>query len=406
MSIGTQTDLLAAAFGKKTRDTTTPPTRMVPVQPASAPRTNSMMNLATKPYRELAAAANLNEPANEGPISSYLGSDRFATPTNTFANILATGGYRGSGKYSGFNTASDLETAVIGSAYDLMDYYVPQLRASAAQYRGDVESAKTDAYRQAMNQVMAGVTGRIPALPMGVTEVPEGSVYATKINPLRGYKQQLQDWGATAETMAPAQEYLTTAQQIESTPMAELARSIAIQRYGMDPMLARGKFANIGQDYWQKERDEEYMARYGMPYEEYKFQQDQLMNEQRGYTKEQQEQAESYIESLTGLRTSTLSELTAQSPLQLYDVLSSGQYEIPDPETGETGVFTGAGVINAVRNSISSGDVDNLRVILESVQATPDGEGMALLVAALMRQYLVQPEKTLESLEDIGLFDQ
>lgn len=403
MSLGTQKDLLAAASGKKARDTTTPPSRMVPVQPVSTPSPINISQYAFRPYRDLASTANELEPTQVGPISDYFRSDRFATPTNTFAKILATGGYQGPGKYSGFNTASDLESAVIGSAYDLMDYYVPQLRSEAMGLERNITSAKDQAYRDAMNSVMAGVTGKIPALPMGTTEVPEGSVYATKINPLRRYQQQLKDW--QAETMQPAEEYLTTAQQIESTPMSELARSIAIQRYGMDPMLARGKFATAGQDYWQKQRDEEYMAMYGMPYEQYKFEQDQLMTEQRGYSKEQQEQAESYIESLTGLRTSTLSELTAQSPIQLYNVINTGQYEIPDPETGEVGVYNGAAVVDAVRESISAGDTENLRSILESVQMTPQGEAMALLIAALMRQYLVQPEKTLESLEDIGLFD-
>jgi hypothetical protein len=337
-----------------------------------------------------------------GQYGSALKSSMESPITRTFANILSGGGRRGGGKYGGFNTSADLEAAVLGSTYELRDTAVPTLRGKAQPYLEQVQNMGSDAYRQAMNTVMQGVTGKIPAVPMGMTQAPEGSVYDTRINPLRQYKQQLTGW--ETEASKPAEEYLQTAQQIESTPMSELARSIAVNRYGMDPNLAAGKFANINDDYWKKERDAEYQAEYGMPYEQYKFEQDRLSDITTGGSKEKIAEATVKIEELTGLRTTTLSEKTSQTPVQILENLSK-MYQIPDPSTGELTEANGAGIVEILRESIGSGNNQGLQDIYESLMAAPGSEGMALLIAALVEEYVGGPQRTLEGLQDLGIFE-
>jgi hypothetical protein len=334
------------------------------------------------------------EPVTNQPTSAPL--------TNTFANILASGGRRNGGKYGGFNTATDLEAAVLGSTYELRDVTVPTLRGKANPYLEQVGSMESDAYRQAINTVMQGVTGKIPALPMGMTEVPEGSVYETRINPLRDYKQQLTDWRSAAAK--PAEEYLQTAQQIESTPMSELARSIAINRYGMDPNLAAGKFANVGDDYWKKQRDQEYQALYGMGYEQYEFEQDRLSDITTGGSKEKIANATAQIENLTGLSIGTLTSAASQTPIQMVENMAR-TYRIPDPTNGNMVEANGAGIVEKIRKSIGSGNNQGLQNLYETLIASPGSEGMALLVAALVREYAGQPQKTLEELQDLGIFE-
>ena len=408
MSIGTPKDLLSASFGNKVRDTTKPPARMVGVTPAATGSPAFRESQARRQalgmgVGQLGELSNLETQAGiqGGQYGNALTQARQSPLTNTFANILAGSGQRGSGKYGGFNTATDLESAVLGSTYELRDSTVPTLRAKAQPYLEQVSNMGSDAYRQAMNSVMQGVTGKIPALPMGMTEVPEGSVYATRVNPLRQYKQQLTDW--ESEAALPAEEYLQTAQQIESTPMSELARSIAINRYGMDPMLAAGKFASIGDDYWKKERDEEYQATYGKPYEQYEFEQNRLTDLASGGSKEKIANATAQLESLTGLRATTLSEAASQTPVQMIENMSR-TYQIPDPMTGEMIEANGAGIVELIRNSVGSSNNQGLQNLYETLICSPGSEGMALLMGAIVREYVGQPQKTLGEHQDLGIF--
>lgn len=400
--IGKQPDLLAAAFGKKPRDTTKPPQRMVPVSQGADPS----LNLQSRARREalmtsgpqlFQGAAREQIAGRPGAMTQAYSQFQQETPTKMFADILATGGYSGRGKYGGFSTASDQEAAVLGATYQLLDEYVPRLR----QQEQKVSEMATEARREASKNLFKGVTGKIPALPMGMKEVPEGSVYATRVNPYREYAKQLQDWEQQLKPMT--EEYLQTARQIESTPMAELATQIAIQRYGMDPALARGRFANIGTEYSKKKRDEEYMRTTGMPYEEYKFEQERLAELDEAEIEAQK----SELETLTGLRSTTLSEATAQTPEQLYRILSDTKmsYQIPDPATGELAEYNGAGVIQALRDAISDpNSAASPQDIFDAVEAIPGSEGMRLLISALLNEYLATPEKTRESLENYGFF--
>ena len=407
--IGKITDLEAAATGKKPRDTTRPPMRMRSITPAVTADPAFRQTQARRQALGLdmgrlgnLAAFEQDLGIEDGQYGSALKSSMESPATRTFANILSGGGRRGGGKYGGFNTAADLESAVLGSTYELLDTAVPTLRGKAQPYLEQVQTMGSDAYRQAMNTVMGGVTGKIPAVPMGMTQAPEGSVYATRVEPLRQYKQQLASW--ETEASKPAEEYLQTAQQIESTPMSELARSIAINRYGMDPNLAAGKFANINDDYWKKERDEEYMATYGKPYEQYKFEQDRLSDITAGGSKEKIAAATVKIEELTGLRATSLSEKTSQTPVQMVDNLSR-MYRIPDPATGEMTEANGAGIVEILRETIGSGNNRGLQDIYETLMASPSSEGMALLIAALVEEYVGGPQKTLEGLQDLGIFE-
>ena len=414
MSIGTPKDLLSASFGNKVRDTTRPPSRMAPIAPA-APLLNPnarQSQYGAAPQARGGALGMNRIPYALGSRAEPITNQFTSAPlTNTFANILAGGGRRGGGKYGGFNTATDLEAAVLGSTYELRDVTVPTLRGKANPYLEQISTMRGDAYRQAIDNFNSNL--RSPSIPISMTEenntgllgmLKENSAYNTRTEPepLRQYKQELTNW--QTEASKPADEYLLTAQQIESTPMAELARSIAINRYGMDPNLAAGKFANVGDDYWKKQRDQEYQALYGMGYEQYEFEQDRLSDLTTGGSKEKIANATLQIENLTGLSIGTLTSAASQTPVQMVENMAR-VYRIPDPATGNMIEANGAGIVETIRKSIGSGNNQGLQNLYETLIASPGSEGMALLVAALVREYAGQPQKTLEELQDLGIFE-
>lgn len=409
MSIGTPKDLLNASFGKKARDTTKPPARMVSMTPAASANPQMGQSRARREALGLSmnqlgqlSQAEVNLGITGGQYGATARESMSAPMTNTFANILAGGGRSGSGKYSGFNTGAELDDAISGSTFDLVRSTPQTLRSKATPYLEQISNMRSDASRQASNVTMAGVTGKIPAVPMGMTQFPEGSVYNTKINPLRQYNQQL----ATFETEAsmPAEEYLQTAQQIESTPMADLARLIATQRFGMDRNLAAGKFSDVGNEFFRQERDREYQQNFGMGFEQYDFEQDRIGDLASGGSKEAIANATAQIETITGLRITTLSEMASQTPIQIFENLSR-TYQIPDPNTGEMIEANGAGIVEALRESIGSGNNRGLQDIYETLMSSPGSEGMALLIAALAKQYVGGPQKTLQDLQDLAIFE-
>jgi hypothetical protein len=200
-----------------------------------------------------------------------------------------------------------------------------------------------------------------------------------------------------AQNAAPAEEYLATAQQIESTPVSNLATAIASQAYGMNPDLARGKFSGLDQRMFEERRNQQYMSQFGVPYEQYKFQQDQQLGTAREMAKSQV----AAIEAATGMNLSQIRDFSGLNDTAVYNALTMGdvQYE----QDGEIVSSPAASVVQEALGMFNSGDEEGLNSFIENIRQSEGQSDVARLIEAIVGLQARKSSRNIGYLEDYWL---
>lgn len=321
-----------------------------------------------------------------------------AESANVLANLLASGstgaGRSTQGKYSGFYSAGDLESAIKGSAIGLRENVPAQLESKAsARYQ-----AMDKLYRQALGSVVPFTTEYDPRRSSaGNFRIAETLASTPSLKQARRdvseYMIPLGSW--YQEQAEPAEQYVEAAQQLRETPLSELATSIATRQYGMNPNLAIGKFAGLDAEYFPTLRNKEYMDKYGMSYDEYKFEEEKKATAEKDYQTKLDASIKGSVESSTGIALDKLKTASGKTAQQMADAFSK-QFDID----GET--YNGTGAALEVRDRINSGDVNGAIDFVRAVQSTVGGQDLALILNAMLKYYVVSPYQTQLDLEEAG----
>jgi hypothetical protein len=301
----------------------------------------------------------------------------------------ASGGLSAKGKYSGFFSAGDQQSAIEGAARGIKD--------SAKTYR-----AKADAFINKLDSIY-GEASKGPSrvfISQGMSQLPSvderkwGEInpngYINKIvNPSRRYANQLNDW--YVKQSPPAVDYRATADQIDTTPISSLATRIATSAYGMNPDLAAGKFIGLDKTYFAEQEDAAAQAviqkeanKLGIPAAEYKsYKETEAANAKitAGYPKQYQ----TLVEKTTRFKASDLESATNQTSEQLYSSFAS-QFDFTDPDTSTPTVANGAGVISKLRKYIDSGDAKSANNLITNIAAS-QSKGQQQLVRILTAMF-------------------
>ncbi len=395
MAFGTKTDLFNAANGKM-------PRRVFQETPPVTPENDEMLKalgrkgILSQAFPSL-AATNSTTYTNTGQQYQPYVSAVSASPTKTFADVLARTGRTsmGSGKYGGFNNAGDLATAIGGAAMNVRDVTVPQLRAAANDYYGKLDKG----YRQSLGSLVPFTTEYNPGSTSPgnfriADELHSNPQYKNAVKSINSFMPTLGSW--YSEQAKPAEEYLQTAQQLEMTPLSQLAASIATRGYGMDANLAAGKFTSLDSEYFKRNRDSQYMQTYGVPYDEYTALEKERADALNTAKDQDEADALANIESITGFSYGALSPIAGQTKIQMYNTLAD-TYAYKDLNDNAEKSTNGAGVVAAYKAFIANAEPDKAKKIIDSIDATPGAESLALLLKALQNRLVTIPSKASEN---------
>jgi hypothetical protein len=397
MSIGTKADLFNAANGKMPQRVFTNKPTTSPVSPKNDGMFQALgrKGILGQTFPSLAASNVESLQSTKREYQPYTSAVQ-APATRTFADVLARTGRTstGSGKYGGFNNAGDLSTAISGAAINVRDVTVPQLRSAAGDYYSKLDKS----YRQSLGSLVPFTTEYNPGAASAANfriadQLASNPQYKSARTAVNAFMPTLGSW--YGEQAKPAEEYLQTAQQLEMTPLSQLASSIATRGYGMDPNLAAGKFANLDSEYFQRNRDNQYMQKYGMPYDQYTS----IAKEQKDMFKETTDQNEldalSNIESITGFSYNALAPIAGQTKLQMYDTMANN-YTYKDPVDNVDKTTNGAGVIAEYRNLLANGKSEEAQKLMDEIDIA-GAEGLGLLLRALQNRLVTIPSKASEN---------
>lgn len=385
MAIGTIDDLINAAEGRRSR--------------LSAPLANQMEPALRTAAAEQAMSRYMGETPTNMPTSPVRGQQ----PTSMYSSIMGGLGIGSTpdygqglskkGKYGGFYTASDLESAIGGRAVDTRSMLSSSLRGLAEsryqqlnpmykQYGLGVAlpGGQTGALAQ-----MVGKTGKPGFVSQGFVLTDKKREAAMSQPGMSEYQAALGKW--YQQNIAPAEEALSTAQQIEATPYSQIARSLATSQYGMNPALAASKFADLDTREYERARDAQYLANYGVPYQQYKdiqeestaITEDYLRGQERA-AKAGEEALDQSIQQRTGYSTSTLKTATGR-PAEWIDATLNTSVDLPG-EKGATIKATGDQALLKGINYLREGNVEqalNLAALVE--EQNPD---LAELINAIL----------------------
>lgn len=351
--IGSVKDLTKAALGGRVRTTTIPTTPKLTNTSGGTDFGNQFDTGSSGyiPYTAPSSGLGL------GQIGQTYGS-----PTSTYAQMLASSGTQGGGgKYSGFNTEGALKSAIAGGAINFATLVPQNLRAAAEQRYTDLN--------------------KLSALPRKKIEQDLFGGTIESYKAYEPYKQELKNW--YQQNAAPAEEYVQTAQQIESTPISSLAQQIASSRYGQSPDWATNEFKDMDTQYASYVRDQNYLRQFGKTYDEYVTALDEA-NRTRGINTQVANDA---LEKFTGLKGSFVSTVTARTPDQLAAVLSEDvKYRLPGKPYAENTVDVDRGdnVIKKARGFILDRDYQSAYDMAQSMEEEgfPDA---AYIVYAMLK---------------------
>jgi hypothetical protein len=294
--------------------------------------------MIVKSIAPLMAAATgkpiVTEPEEPSPLRDAMSSRIMPAATgdySTFATSMglpstvnySTQGLSPKGKYSGFNTASDLETAISGQAYSQnqqANAWAEGLRSLATKR---AEQVSSDEYMLGQQALPAS---RLANEPSRMTQLPAETV-AYRRSQLAQVAPQVQE---------QYQRALGTYQQVQDTPMSQYAQAIATRQYGMNPALAAGTF---GTEYDVKAMNnllnQQSMESTGLPLDAYKA----AIAQQRGDLNWQSTQRslnnEKYladVSAATAVDAKKLATASNLSPEQLAGVVGS-TYQIEGGST-------------------------------------------------------------------------
>jgi hypothetical protein len=378
--LGTKTDLIKAANGI--------------FRPRVAPQVEQPTPQAPpSPYeqaisRRLALSVTPKERLEYGATAPGSSMD----PTSSYRKLLAgvtrpMGGLSSKGKYGGFYSAGDLESAISGSAMRFSTELPSYLRQQADQRYDELEQMRLEALSGPQKAAARQLGGGFRAIEEATTNrTPLLRNYANKV---------LGNW--YAQNAAPAEEYLATAQQIESTPVSSLATAIASQAYGMNPDLARGKFSGLDQRMFEERRNRKYMGQYGVPYEEYKF----LQEQQTSAARELAKANIAAVESATGATVSQLVNASGMNETAIYNALAMNdvQYE----QDGEIVSVPAAAAIDTALGYFNNNDDESVSAFIENIRQSQGQEDLARLIRAIIAHQARKESRNIGYLEDYFL---
>lgn len=294
-------------------------------------------------------------------------------PTSTYQSLLGqvtrpTGGLSSKGKYGGFYSAGDLQSAIEGSAKRFATQVPGFLRSQAAGRYSQIDPMYNEAFFGGQKTAAREAGG-------GVRAFEEATQQRTPL--LRQYANSLGEW--YAQQAAPAEEYLTTAQQIESEPISNLAATIATRAYGMNPDLARGKFAGLDKTFFEEQRNAQYMQQYGMPYEKYSWLESQNTSAARAAAQKQIAQ----IEASTGLNINQIRSQSGMNDSAMYNALNMKDVQYEDPN-GDIQQVDAEDIIGNALQMYQDGDQEGLNEFVTQVGNVEGQADLANLIRAII----------------------
>lgn len=312
---------------------------------------------------------------------------------------VTSAGLSSKGKYGGYYTASDLETAITGEAM------------ARNQQAADYAQSMRDLATKRLGDVAQTYGSQLGALQKMGTQTPK-DLLGGIMSPEAAQKEQvLQDWYNEQQSQLGGMK--ATASQIEQTPMSQYARAIATQRYGMNPALAAGTFGpayDVAQ--YKNLLDQQSMEQYGMPYDEYKKQMEaqaaapsKALAQEQVLRTETDRQALAAVSSQLNMDATGLAKSAGLTPTQLYQATSDqNQYTIAYTDASGNPVQAdekgqlppGAVPVNRtfsdmaglVNNDIRNGDYESARQTADSLLYNPDTMVLGRLLAAYINQLL------------------
>lgn len=363
------------------------------------------------------AATGVPAPPEPSPLDSTLGTALLSRiqPTATYgdwaksqglgAGVPVTGmGLSSKGKYGGYYTSTDLETAITGEAMARnaeANAYAQNMRDLAAKRQEQVQQTLTSQLR-------------------GLGNVPSGDRMAHQTASASPQAKELYDW-ATGRQGALDQT-VQTASQIESTPVSDYARAIATQRYGMNPALAAGTFGPAyDAKMYEALNDQAYMQEYGMPYSAYKEQKatdeaalGKKLAQEKLARDEMDRQRLAYTSAAIGADATKLASASGLTPEQIYDTTSKEHvlgYVDKNDKPIETipGEPIPAGAIPVkatfgqlaatALSDIQNGDYESARQTASSLLYSPGTETLGRLLSGYVNQLLALIGKTTTGLQ-------
>lgn len=358
MAIGTMKDLMNASQGRM-------PKKVDPIVPPDASGERLQEYGFTPSYGQMGSYSAAQERRANLARSIYdlmsggvrpIGSD-IQEPTKTYSSLYSqltrpSAGLSGKGKYGGFYSSQDLTSAIGGTAKRFIEQTPADLRREAMNRYSQLESIYQPERKKAEMALFKG-TGD------------------------QDYLKKINQW--YAENAAPAEEYLASAQQIESSPVSDLAMQIATSVYGMNPDLARGKFSGLNEEYAQEMRDREYMSMYGKPYDIYQKSLADALQAQRTQEEQNTKFYETEIGKITKMNPKTLAGLTGMTVDQVYSTMAGKDengndvlYAYKDPNIEGMATSNASGIVNRASQLISSGDYNGAMEILKSINNAPE----------------------------------
>jgi hypothetical protein len=345
-------------------------------------------NLTPRDLAEMQVSIpNLQEQYAEQGVLGYKPLSGAMDPTDLFSQLYggltrAPGGLTPKGKYGGFYTAGDLEEAVRGSTFNFMEIVPTRLRELEGGRLEEVERLNEQARRDAQQKTTTGIMTPLPPVRENYEYQP-GSYVDKTVNPYRQYTSELANWYAEQSDLP--RQYLTTAQQIEMSRPSDLAQAIAVRAYGMNPDLAAAKFMNMDEMYAQRQRDKDYLDRYGMTEAQYSSFLTAQEKERSLGTAEENRQAKDFIASYTNLDPSNLSSMIGRTPTQVANILAAEGMTYKDPKTGQEVRGNAGDIASQVAMMINSNDLDAAQKIFESVITYQNQMPLASIIAAMLK---------------------
>jgi hypothetical protein len=355
------------------------------------------------------------------PLEPYKGSNWLAsdlataqsglssTPTGTYGRIVsspATGGLTAKGKYGGFFSAADEQSAIEGGALNLRENVAPTLMAKAEAFYNKLDPMYGEASKGPSRFFMKPGMSQMPGVDPNRTNVTQGGYIDKIVNPSRRYANQLNDWYATQAK--PAQEYNATAMQIQSTPLSQLAAQIATSAYGMNYDLATSKFSGLDAKYFKEQEDAAAMAETQKAAAAFaaSSKENAALNIPasgwKAYKATEAENAKTaakipgeyqrLVQDATQLKASALESATSQTSEQIYSSLNK-EFTFKNPDDNTEIVSNGAGAIAKMNTYIDAGDTKAANALMTNI-AGSTSEGQQQLVRILTAMFKLRVTNT------------
>jgi hypothetical protein len=366
MAIGSLSDLFNSSQGRMVRRVATPPPPNTPVVPYKG-TVSRISELATDKYA-------MGNPSLNRAISSP-----------------ARGGLSSGGKYGGFFSATDQQAAIEGSAINLRENVGPDLQAKAEAFYKKIDPMYGEASKGPSRYYMKPGMSQMPGVDPNRTNVTQGGYIDKIVNPSREYANKLNDWYQTQS--APAQEYMGTAQRIAATPLSQLAAQTAVAGYGMNPDLATSKFANLDYEYLKRTRDAQSINEYGVPYDEFKAKQDDLLygTSEKKLALQDERVASAELDRVTGLGSKYLSATTGQTATQMYNILGK-EFKFNNPQTKTEENTSGAFFAQQYSQYLRDGKSSEASTLLNSIPS--DKQDLKRLLLAIQSVFTSKAGKS------------